>query len=72
MHKDENGILRMPFNPPIVENEEIPIHQCSNCQKEFKLTELKELMNPADRTFIYWCRSCYFSSPISDASNWTA
>lgn len=81
---EEKGVLRMPFNPADYGERNEVLRPCNECGKMFPQGMMKELGahddDPAgingtgkvwDRSLFY-CRGCWFSSNISDASNWVA
>lgn len=63
--KDANGVLRMPFNP---DGYSTIFGRCDGCGNSFPCGEMKRLQEGGKA--IFFCKGCWFSSPISDAGNW--
>lgn len=83
--RDDDGVLRMPFNPADYGKDNSIKRKCCICVQEFLQGEMKELSTDDDNEenayhdhkkvyghSIFYCRKCWFSNPISDASRWVA
>jgi len=81
---DDDGVCRMPFNPADYGDDNGVMRLCHKCRKLFPQSTMKELcVGPhyenaipgKDKLYLYsifYCKTCWFSSDISDASNWSA
>ena len=88
LEDDGEGVLRMPFNPIDWGSDEANAikRECYECGKLFPQGTMKTLGSSAEDPkaiaatvtvmgwdyVIFFCRDCWFKSPISDAGNWYA
>lgn len=82
LKKDDDGVLRMPFNPADYGEDNGILRECFGCGKEFaqgKMQELYSLHEKAQKggdklyaSSIFFCEDCWFSGNISNAAYWNA
>jgi len=88
LKEDEGGVLRMPFNVADYGDDNKIKRICYECEELFEQGQMKELSIRAkdaempsrvygDRhkmydSSIFYCKLCWLSTSISDASKWMA
>lgn len=82
LEEDEDSIFRMPFVTQDYGEFNSTVRKCSICGEEFEQGNMKELHcddedaykdnNKMYDSSLFYCRECWFSDEISDASNWYA